>query len=94
VHFDEILYEIINSVVGLMVVQLLIQILETELKLFEVREVRRALNFFLDLHESVLPIFRNILSCYLRSFLVKTNVHSLGVFLVGHSVLRDLKDHT
>lgn len=76
VNLDEILYEIVDSVVSLMIIEFLVQIFKAELELFEVCELRGALNFFLNLHKSILSILRNILRSYFRSFVIKANGHS------------------
>ena len=62
-HLDlkEVLDEVINAIVCLVIPELLLKILEIKLHLLAVIELARILDLFLNLHERVLLVLRNIL---------------------------------
>ena len=72
-HFDEVLYEIADSIVGFVFSEFFLQFFKVEFDFGVVDEFSGYLYLFLHLHEGVLPVLRNIFSRDITSIPIKFN---------------------
>ena len=91
-YFQKVFDEIVNAVVGFMIFQFFLQVFEVEIDFFEVAKLTWVFHLFLDLHESILFIFWDVLGCDGWSVLVKFYHHTLRIFC--WCILRKLKNHS
>lgn len=92
-HLDEVLYKVVDSVVGLVLLEFIFQLQELKGYFFEVLERGGTFDLFLNLHEGILPVHVDVLSSNLGPVLVMVFYHASTVDPVDLVMGVVLKDH-